>query len=187
MRLVISCMDRRLNHFLEKEYNDGKTTFVRNAGANIGSLKETLRLLKEAEEIVILPHTDCGAMGVVEKALRGETLPNLLKPLITPFQNLRVSNRAELETLNTRVQEELARKVTKARVSSRLIRTEELNAPASSDNLAIVTAPSTRRYSEFIPQDFIYRTFVIQNLGDDGEIDQFIAKEFLKVKEVRKV
>ncbi|MGC8558729.1 MAG: hypothetical protein ACP5NC_07055 [Nitrososphaeria archaeon] len=37
MRLVISCMDRRLNRYLD-ELNDGDTLFVRNAGANANSL-----------------------------------------------------------------------------------------------------------------------------------------------------
>ncbi|MEL9969752.1 MAG: carbonic anhydrase, partial [Metallosphaera sp.] len=85
MRIVISCMDRRLNEFLEKNYNDGETVFIRNAGANINSLKETKALIKKADEIIILPHTDCGAMGVVERALNGEKLPNGLDTLISPF------------------------------------------------------------------------------------------------------
>ncbi|MEM0177086.1 hypothetical protein [Metallosphaera sp.] len=51
MRIVISCMDRRLNQFLEKNFNDGNTIFVRNAGASVNSLRNTLALLKRADEI----------------------------------------------------------------------------------------------------------------------------------------
>ncbi|BCS92468.1 carbonic anhydrase [Metallosphaera javensis (ex Sakai et al. 2022)] len=186
MRIVISCMDRRLNEYLEKNFNDGNTVFVRNAGANVNSLKNTISLLKKADEILILPHTDCGAMGVVERALKGEKLPEGLEPLISPFRKFVGYSKPQLEQVNLQVQESTLKGMVKAKITSELIRTEELNAPPSSDNVALVLSPSTRRYSEIIPHDMMYKTYVIQT-ENDGDIDVLIAKEFLKVKEVRKV
>ncbi|MEM3947353.1 MAG: carbonic anhydrase [Metallosphaera sp.] len=187
MRIVISCMDRRLNEFLEKNYNDGETVFIRNAGANINSLKETKALIKKADEIIILPHTDCGAMGVVERALNGEKLPNGLDTLISPFLGKGKLTRAQLEQLNPVVQETTLKSLTNAKITSKLIRTEELNAPPSKDNVAVMTLPSTRRYSEFVPKEMMYKTFIIQSQGNDGEIDALIAKEFLNVSEIKRI
>jgi carbonic anhydrase len=102
MPVVVSCMDRRLNRYLD-ELNDGDTIFVRNAGANIGSLRDTLRHLIKADEIIVLPHTDCGAMGVVQRALSGERFSEILNPLIGSFSNLRVNGRNELERENLEV------------------------------------------------------------------------------------
>ncbi|ABP94567.1 MULTISPECIES: carbonic anhydrase [Metallosphaera] len=186
MRIVISCMDRRLNQFLEKNFNDGNTIFVRNAGANVNSLRNTLALLKKADEILLLPHTDCGAMGVVEKALKGEKLPAELEPLISPFRKYLGYTKAQLEKVNVEVQESALKGAVKAKVRSELIRTEELNAPASSDNVALVMPPSTRKYSEVISPDMMYRTYVIQT-DNDGDIDVLIAKEFLKVRDVKRI
>ncbi len=180
-------MDRRLNEFLEREYNDGNTIFVRNAGANVGSLKATLSLLKSADEIVILPHTDCGAMGVVEKALKGESLPSSLEPLISPFRKYSNYTKGQLEQVNPEVQRSSVSNLTKAKVRVDLVKTEELNAPPSNDNVALMMPPSNKRYSEMITPDMMYRTYVIQSQGDDGEIDALIARDFLKVREVRRV
>lgn len=86
MRIVISCMDRRLNGYLD-QLNDGDIIFIRNAGANVNSLRETLKYIRDAEEILVLQHTDCGAMGVVHRALLWGRIPMILNPLIAPFLN----------------------------------------------------------------------------------------------------
>jgi len=182
MRIIISCMDRRLNRYLD-QWNDGNTVFVRNAGSNVGSLRDTLKLLKGADEIVVLPHTDCGAMGVVHKALSGEKMPDVLNPLITPFLNLRGKGREELERENLEVQLRSLRSLVNAKVRGEIIHKEKLGVPPSAENVALVTAPSKRKYSEFLHD--VDRTFVIQVEGGDSEIDVYIAKEFLKVKEVK--
>ncbi len=46
--------------------------------------------------------------------------------------------------------------------------------------------PSTRKYSEVISPDMMYRTYVIQT-DNDGDIDVLIAKEFLKVRDVKRI
>ncbi|MFP3215602.1 MAG: carbonic anhydrase, partial [Candidatus Micrarchaeota archaeon] len=74
MRLVLSCMDRRLNEYLDS-LNDGNTIFLRNAGANLYAVKNTIDTLLNNEnitEIKVITHTDCGAMKSVAAALSGK-------------------------------------------------------------------------------------------------------------------
>jgi hypothetical protein len=110
-------------------------------------------------------------------------MPDVLNPLITPFLNLRGKGREELERENLEVQLRSLRSLVNAKVRGEIIHTEKLGVPPSADNVALVTAPSKRKYSEFLHD--VDRTFVIQVEGGDSEIDVYIAKEFLKVKEVK--
>jgi len=44
MKIVFSCMDRRLNEYLDS-LNDGNTVFLRNAGANLYAVRNTIDAL----------------------------------------------------------------------------------------------------------------------------------------------
>ena len=71
-RLVLACMDRRLNMYLDEHYNDGNTLFLRNAGANAHCLLQSISdavISGTVNKIVVLGHTDCGAMKVVFDAI----------------------------------------------------------------------------------------------------------------------
>ncbi len=71
-RIVLACMDRRLNAHLDENYNDGNTLFLRNAGANAHCLLQSIGNAVnsgEIDSIVVLGHTDCGAMKVVFDAI----------------------------------------------------------------------------------------------------------------------
>lgn len=102
-RIVITCMDRRLSEEAEKNYNDGKTIFARNAGGLPSGLKNTIKkILNENEnihEIVMMPHTDCGAMGAVFKSLiQGEKFDQeIFDGLVKTFENKPIMSRDELE------------------------------------------------------------------------------------------
>lgn len=102
-RILISCMDRRLSAFLDSEYNDGSTVFVRNAGANVLTVLNTVKQLSiehPIKSIVIAPHTDCGAMGLVEAAINGraKTSAQIDKYLVSQFKVNRFADRKELES-----------------------------------------------------------------------------------------
>ncbi len=181
MRLVISCMDRRLNRYLD-ELNDGDTLFVRNAGANASSLHYTLKLIRDADEVIVLPHTDCGAMGVVHRALSGEKI-NGVDSLITPFHGLEGSSRHELELENLRVQKEKIKAISGGRVSGEIINTESLQTPSFSDYIAAIMQPSSKKYSAILPE--MDGTYVIQVSGSDSDIDISIARKFLGIKKFR--
>ena len=61
-------MDRRLNTYLDEKYNDGNTLFLRNAGANAHCLLQSISNAVSSgavDKIIVLGHTDCGAMKVV--------------------------------------------------------------------------------------------------------------------------
>ncbi|MDE1855932.1 MAG: hypothetical protein KGH49_01720, partial [Candidatus Micrarchaeota archaeon] len=100
-------MDRRLSSEAERTYNDGRTLFARNAGGLPGGLKNTIKkALGEngnVKEIILMPHTDCGAMGAVFKCLmQGEKFDqDVLDGLVRYFENKPIQSREELEnTLN---------------------------------------------------------------------------------------
>lgn len=67
-RAVLSCGDGRLDEYLEGKYNNGQTVFIRNPGANailaIPAFEQLVRNHPELREVVVAPHTDCGAMGL---------------------------------------------------------------------------------------------------------------------------
>jgi carbonic anhydrase len=84
-------MDRRLNSYLDENYNDGNTLFLRNAGANAHCLLQSISEAVSNEivdSIVILGHTDCGAMKVVFDALANNNMSysaDITNKVIHPF------------------------------------------------------------------------------------------------------
>lgn len=181
MRLVVSCIDRRLNAFLEKNYGDGETIFVRTAGANVNSLGDTAPLLKQASKIIIVTHSDCGAIGVVHKALNEGPVPDEVGKLVNPFLKYAGLTRPELEELNSVVQENLARQISAADVQTEFVRTEKLDARPSGSIMAVITQPSSLKYSEMLPGGKVNDAFIVQNLGQDRALDILILRKFLGV------
>ncbi|MGC8671369.1 MAG: carbonic anhydrase [Candidatus Micrarchaeia archaeon] len=151
LTIFVSCMDRRLNKYLEKE-QDGRNLFVRNAGGNVLGLEQTLGFLIEnfnVTGIKVVAHTDCGAMGYVYNAVKkGEN--GIHKQLVEEFANEKFADRLELEKLNETIQKELAQKLFGNKgisISSELI---ALNEPSENGkaHVAVVTKVSVRKYSE---------------------------------------
>jgi carbonic anhydrase len=178
---VVSCIDRRLNSFLEKNYNDGETLFVRTAGANVNSLKDTELLLKQANKIIVVTHSDCGAIGVVYKTLNERSIPDELERLISPFLQYAGHTRSELEHINAEVQGLFARKMSSADIQTEFVLTKKLDTKASENSSAVITRPSTVKYSEMLPLNKINSTFIVQNLGHDRAFDKLILTKFLGI------
>lgn len=69
--LILACMDRRLNSEIDR-IGGGTAVVVRNAGADVGLAKVAIeRILEQGNigNVLILPHLDCGAMGLVAGSL----------------------------------------------------------------------------------------------------------------------
>jgi len=110
--LVVTCMDRRLNRYLDS-LNDGKTIFLRNAGGNVGSLTRSIRHVLSSNHITrihVIVHTDCGAMKVVEGARlnNGKVSDRVHKGLVSHFEVVNFKNRTELEQQNQKLQRDAA-------------------------------------------------------------------------------
>ncbi|MDE1845948.1 MAG: hypothetical protein KGH53_01550 [Candidatus Micrarchaeota archaeon] len=161
-RIVISCMDRRLNQKLEQEYNDGNTIFVRNAGGCPSGAKNTLKRLmeeNEVKEIVILPHTDCGAMGAVFKCMKeGEKFDaEVTEKLVKNFEGKFLHTRKQLEfEENPRqcleemksIGNELPKYDEKVvGISVKLVELQPTAHQSSTDNVIVLMSPSTAKYS----------------------------------------
>lgn len=104
-KLIVSCMDRRLNNELDREADDD-TVFLRNAGANIAGMVDSIkRYVKESgiDSVTIRTHTDCGAMKFVKAALAKELKPSAenYSRLVRQFEGSDVGN---LDDANTDVQ-----------------------------------------------------------------------------------
>lgn len=156
MKLVISCMDRRLNAYLKKNYGDA--IVVRNAGANLKSLQKTLEKYKySATEVIILPHTDCGAMKVVYSSLKeGKKITSLVEEnLVSQFTNSEFNSLTELERLNLKIQIENARRIFGDKVKGELIDINKIEIPPSKEPYSVyVTGPS-------LPLNIDSNTYVI--------------------------
>ncbi len=96
-KVLISCMDRRLNNYIESKYSD---FFVfRNAGANVYGIEQQLKEFvndHNVDKLVIAPHTDCGAMKVVKSSLEGKQRDSDIDNLLTNhFLSFKDSNLEE--------------------------------------------------------------------------------------------
>lgn len=103
-KVIISCMDRRLNEYLDG-YRGPHDAVLRNAGANVKSLRSSIeKLMTEGYKVFeIAAHTDCGAMKYVKAALEGSVTPSDAEKesLISQFNG---KDPASLERINAHVQ-----------------------------------------------------------------------------------
>lgn len=198
-RIVVSCMDRRLSSFLDLNYNDSKTVFVRNAGANISTALNTIKQLSiefPISSILIAPHTDCGAMGLVQSAIGGKPVSKQIEDsLVAQFRNLDFSDRKGLESLNCNVQAKAMESFAKsigANVDVRLIDLSTLAIPKDSGrHLLTITKPSATKYCDFISRYNdgglgMFDSYFIQAKGiKDVLPDVEIAASALHIHDIR--
>ena len=105
---VVACMDSRLDVFASLGLDIGDAHVIRNAGGVvtddvIRSLVISQRKLG-TEEIILVHHTDCGALTFTDDELRGELLEETgQKPSWSPesFQDLDTDLRQSLERVRT--------------------------------------------------------------------------------------
>lgn len=105
---VVACMDSRLDIFAMLGLDVGDAHVIRNAGGVvtddvIRSLVVSQRKLG-TEEIILIHHTDCGALTYTDDELRAELLEDTgLKPAWSPesFVDLDVDLRQSMERVRT--------------------------------------------------------------------------------------
>ncbi len=180
MRLVISCMDRRLNYYIRENYSD--SIVIRNAGANILSLSKTLEKYKNiVDEVIVLPHTDCGAMKVVYSSIKeGKKITSIVEDkLVNQFMDKTFNTLSELERLNLKVQTENARKIfVNKSIKSEIIDVNKIKIPASNQPYSVyVTTPST-------PLDLSSSIYVVSAESNDIWDSLDIAIYVMKINNV---
>ncbi|MDE1852038.1 MAG: hypothetical protein KGH69_05140 [Candidatus Micrarchaeota archaeon] len=202
-RIVISCMDRRLSEYLDSKYNDGRTVFLRNAGANIGTLSKSIEGIIGSggiSSVVIAPHTDCGAMGLVSSALSGsaKVSESIERNLVARFRKISYSDRNELERIvNPALQERgLSNLVKRPDIGTavELIDLSRMQIPKDDGkHLLTFTKPSPTRYSSFISKYGnsgigMFNSYFIQaSAARDVSADIEIATAALHISDVRLV
>lgn len=203
-RVLITCMDTRLSEEAEKNYNDGKTIFARNAGGLPGGLKNTVkRILEEnsgIKEVLIMPHTDCGAMGAVFRCLmQGEKFDQeILDGLVKYFENKPILTREDLESTENvnecmREMVKIKNGVSKYKKKSIKISVEliELQTPhyivGEEKNVLVIMPASTVKYSETFGKFLdIHHSYCIQGEIADviKDIKLATAHNGLNLKEI---
>ncbi len=198
-RLVISCMDRRLSEYLDSTYNDGRTLFLRNAGANVNTLKGSIaKILTSAkiEKVVIAPHTDCGAMGFVDKVLSGAATPSaqLDDNLISQFKGDKYEGRDDLErNVNPEIQRinfEALEADMEIEMAIDLIDISKLQIPArGGEHVLTITRPSSIPYRELLKRytgvGMFDSYFIQSDSASDVSPDIELAITGLHISDVR--
>ncbi|MGC8710454.1 MAG: carbonic anhydrase [Candidatus Micrarchaeia archaeon] len=190
MRLIISCMDRRLNEYLDS-LNDGNTIFLRNGGANVKALKYSIGSIindNNISEIKVITHTDCGAMKVVAKALNDEIKlsQDLVDNLVEQFRGVKFNNSAELENSNKEIQErEILTIASKhgIKASAELLDISKIEDNGSKrEHEFYLMKPEKIKYAEVIGKDKMFSTYVIQSMSlDEQYSDIEIATKVLGI------
>jgi len=190
MKLVLSCMDRRLNRYLDS-LNDGDTIFLRNAGANLYAVKNTVDALLNNEnitEIKVITHTDCGAMKSVAAALSGELKLSLAKEvLVDKFKGEKFATLEELERINTEMQKKAVEEIAKRRGikgSAELLDLSKLDIPKEdNEHKFVLLEPSNKKYSEIIDSKEMFNTYIIQSASLEEKLpDLEIAIKVLGIR-----
>ncbi len=193
MKLVISCMDRRLNSYLDT-YVDNDTVILRNAGANVNGLKSTIRRLindNNVSEIRLVAHTDCGAMNVVNSVLSGKITvsDSVYNSLVSQFADKKFSSRAELEQLNEKLQVELLHSMAgEIKITSELYDLNRNPVPESKgEHMLAYTRPNEYRYDELTSEikGEMNGTYFVHSLTlDEAKPDLEIATKNLGIRDL---
>lgn len=175
MKILITCMDRRLNSYLD-ERNDGSITILRNAGANVMGLTESITNLlndQNVDSIEVLTHTDCGAMKVVFGVLHNEENASdaVLANLVAQFSKRGFANNGELEILNEKIQGDGAKKIADVRGIkhiSELLDISRLNTSGGGhDHKLFIMKPTSKKYSELIGSEELGSAYIIEAMNID--------------------
>lgn len=196
-RLVIACMDRRLNKFLDDKFNDGNTLFLRNAGANAFCIEDDIKKLVKEENIKhvhIVTHKDCKAMLIVYEAMAKHKhfSKRITKNLISCFTSLEKMDREGLEKSDGKVQSDIIKGIygKKLKITAELVDLNKINVPSSHSGelFLMVTEPTTDKYQKMcdISNLPIGMTYFLQARNPKHlEHDIEIALSMLHIKTAR--
>ena len=171
-KILVACMDRRLNALVDT-HNDGKTKILRNGGGDVSSLESSIRNginENNINRILVLTHTDCGAMKVVYMALKGETkVSGSISERVNPFRDLSHKDKAELEKINEKLQNDRLKVFEKLgiKIESELVDVTKLNIPEvdHDQNSLVVMRSSSKKYDEItmLLRKPMFGTYFIQS------------------------
>ncbi|ASI13597.1 carbonic anhydrase [Candidatus Mancarchaeum acidiphilum] len=188
-KLVISCMDRRLNDLIEEQYSD--CFIIRNAGANVYPVAKEIKDLiknKDIREIILLAHTDCGAMnkvfGIIKRGKSAD--PDLEESLISQYRKLDFDSIDELEKDNLNLQvDKLKSEFPETKIDGRLIRIEDIKVPKDDKIHELILAnPSKPGYSGLLDQLSLnhFSAYILQSDTNNIMPDLKLAVADLGVK-----
>ncbi len=189
--LVICCMDRRLNVFLENNYKDA--IVLRNAGANVAPLMPLIKqIVREngIRKITLITHDDCGAMAKTFSVLKenGKATEELRLNLIEQFEKVKFTTKEELENANTNLQLASLKSIfPELNVEAKPARMKDINAPKDDEHhKLLVVSPGKPSYDrifkvlEFNP----FQCYVIQASIENAMPDIELTANDLHAKEV---
>lgn len=181
MRLIISCMDYRLSEEVMKRIKeDGKTLIIRNAGANLYSIKDVISGLN-VDEVVFLPHTDCAAMKLVYSTIKEgkEVDKEVEEKLVSQFRNFTFSSLQELEKLNAVTGEKTLKEILpSAKITTELIDVNKIRIPQKKTRYYLLK-PCTL-YNEEIIGSYVIQAFSKDNVSADIKIAESLGLKLEK-------
>jgi|GEM_PF-439490 len=190
--LLISCMDHRLNGFID-QLSSAQTILVRNAGANIFSIKESIKFLidnNEISKIILSTHNDCGAMKVVFNSIKNKKNPNddIYNKLVKQFEKRSFNTIEELEKINTEIQLDELEKIAKGiKIEVKTIDLSNYKSNSNEEHKLVYSFPDAYNYEELskklgINENEIY--FIHANHFDEIKHDLDIAIDYLGIKDI---
>ena len=195
-KIIVSCMDCRLNSKFENENEEG-TVLVRNAGGNVNGVERTLRYMIEnsgVRELHIATHTDCGAMKYVLGVLNGKSGENgLNSALVDQFRNSGAKDLADLEKTNEKVQRANAERLFSGNVNvtSELIDISKFaTAKHDGEHVLVVTRSSGGNYEKIakaLGEEASNCYFIQAESAEEVVPDFAIAVKKIGIKDIRMV
>ena len=180
MRVVISCMDYRLTEEVMREVKEGTLVF-RNAGANVAGLEGELRLLRDVDEVIYMPHSDCAAMKLVLAVLQGRDRLEKREydHLVKQFEGRNYGSLEELERENAlQGLRRLMEIFPNARITLRFIDVSRIRWPERKAKVCITT-PDRK-----LPNDVVGMYVLSAMSRETIEPDLKIAQEKLNLREI---
>ncbi len=175
MKVVLSCMDYRLTEEVMKEIGDN-VLVIRNAGANVNAVKETLKKLNP-EEVIFMPHTDCAAMKLVKRVLSGEKVDSEVEDkLVSQFKG---KDAEDLDRVNAELGEKLLKEVLpNAKVITNLVDVGRIKWPERKAVYYILKSSSS--YDEDMLGGYILQAPSRDDLSADVKIAESLGLKLQK-------
>ena len=189
--LVICCMDRRLNDFLENKYTSALV--FRNAGANVAPL---MPMIKQAvrengiDTITLITHDDCGAMGKTFNVIKkgSEATDELKDELINQFKTVDFETRGQLEEKNTELQlGALKKEFPNITVQAKPVKMSDIKVPEDNkEHKLLVLSPGKPEYGKIFKGLGLMpsQCYIVQASINNAMPDMELAVNDLDVEEV---
>ncbi|BDC17268.1 carbonic anhydrase [Acidianus sp. HS-5] len=173
-------MDYRLSEEVMKSVKEEGDLIIRNAGANVYELKDTLKELK-LDEVVFLPHTDCAAMKLVNSTIKDgkEVDEEIEEKLVSQFRNINFSSLQELEKSNAEIGEKILKEIfPNAKITTELIDVNKIRIPQKKTKYYLLK-PQTR-YNDNIIGSYVIQSFKKEDVTADIKIAESLGLKLEK-------